>query len=74
MGAVNLTTVKRIIGQRVRRLTIDEAKDWLKKYDQHWTTHKSIVNPHVQALTGGFNSQSINSYVVRKVFDRSKAK
>ena len=68
-----MTTLRRTVSQRVRRMTQEQAKEWLLENNRHQRHHGStIFSPQVRELTGGFNSQSINNYVVRKVYDRAK--
>lgn len=66
------TQLRRKIGQRVRHMTHDQAIDWLHRYNVNFNTFKSIVSPPVQELTDGLNSQSINSYCVRRVHEHSR--
>ena len=63
------TNWKRIAGQRIRRLTADQARLVLESIRQRGAT---IEQPAIRALTGGYASQSINHYVIRKVAERAK--
>lgn len=64
--------VRRIVGQRVRRMSDAALAEWQDRYNANWTKHRSIVSEPVKELTGGLNSQSINAYVVRRVFDERR--
>jgi len=55
---------RRVVGQRVRRLTPDEARAMLARISAEGAT---IFHPDIRAMTGGYNSQSINDYVMRKL-------
>lgn len=58
----------------LRRMSQAQAQEWLKEYNAELqATGPTMYHPSVRRLTGGFNSQSINFLVVRKVFDKSKA-
>lgn len=67
-----MTALRRRVAARVRRMTVEQATAWLNDYHANWVAHKSIVSPPIKQLTGGLNSQSINAYVVRKVFDHKR--
>jgi hypothetical protein len=60
---------KRVAGQRIRRLTPAEAQAAIARISAEGATmfHQDIRN-----LTGGFNSQSINFYVIRKLAEKAK--
>ena len=69
-----LTTLRKTVAQRVRRMTPAQARQWLAEYQAaQAVAGPTMFSEPVRNLTGGFNSQSINFYVVRKVFERSKA-
>lgn len=68
-----LTTLRRRVAQRVRHMTKAEALAWLERYNAESPHYgATIMHQSVRDLTGGYNSQSLNSYVVRKVYERSK--
>lgn len=71
---VPMTRVRRRVGQRVRRLDDAALASWLARYNADWNRAKSIVSEPVKELTGGLNSQSINAYVVRRVYDEIRAR
>ena len=64
--------VRRTVAQRVRRMTAEQLADWMTRYAANWAAHRSVVSEPVKELTGGFNSQSINAYVVRRVYDEQR--
>jgi hypothetical protein len=73
MSDTPMTTLRRKVGQCVRRMTPEQAKAWLARYNAEYVgAGATMFHESVRDLTGGFNSQSINTYVIRKVFDRSK--
>jgi hypothetical protein len=59
---------KRIVGQRVRQLSPEDARIAIARIAEAGAT---IHQPEVRALTGGINSQSINAYVVRRLAVRA---
>lgn len=63
-----ITTLRRTTAQRIRRLTPEQAAAALAEIRADGVT---IFHPAIRALTGGFNSQSINTYVVRKLAVRA---
>lgn len=58
---------KRTVGQNIRHLSPAQAKEKLAAITAEGIT---IFHPTIRALTGGFNSQSINFYVVRKLHEK----
>ena len=60
---MNMKSWRRVLGQRVRRLSPDRAREII---DAH-AKHKGIGDPNYRELTGGFSSQSIDSLVTRKL-------
>lgn len=69
-----ITKLRRRIGQKVRHMTPEQASAWYVGYVNEWNRKRSIANDHIKQITGGLNSQSINAYVIRKVYDRSRGK
>ena len=67
-----LVSMHRRVARRVSMMSKARAEAWLADYNAEFKRTGSIVNPHVKDLTDGFNSQSINDYVVRKVYGRIK--
>lgn len=59
-----LTTIKRSTAARISRLTKEQAQDVLRRVREKGQT---IDQPAVRELTGGYASQSINAWVVRRV-------
>jgi hypothetical protein len=59
---------KRRVGQVVRRLTPGQARRIIDAVSARGVT---IEQPEIRALTGGFNSQDINFYVIRKLAVRA---
>ena len=59
---------KRVVGQRIRRLTPEQAVEKLAAISARGIT---IDQPTVRELTGGYASQSINGYVQRKLAGRA---
>lgn len=60
----NMQKWKRVAGQNIRRLSQDEAAAALARIRAAGIT---IHQPAIRELTGGFASQTINGYVVRKL-------
>lgn len=67
-AVANTKNWRRIVGQRVRRLTPEQARAALNAISAEGIT---IHHPTIRALTGGLNSQSINGYVQRKLAARA---
>lgn len=67
MGAHELTTLRRTVGARVRRLTPEQARDIIARY----SAKGGLQHEDIRNLTGGYNSQSINSYVIRKLAEHA---
>jgi hypothetical protein len=63
-AAPTMNNWRRIVGQRVARLTPAQARALLDDIRGEGTT---IFHPAIRGLTNGLNSQSINSYVMRKL-------
>jgi hypothetical protein len=59
-----LTTVKRSASARISRLTKEQALEVLRQCRERGAT---IDQPAIRELTGGFASQSLNSWVTRRV-------
>ena len=53
---------KKTAEKNIRKLTVSEALDILKRINTEGAT---IFHADIKALTGGFNSQAINFTVVR---------
>lgn len=60
----NMQRWKRVVGQKIRHMTTEEAQAALAEIRAGGVT---IFKPTVRELTGGFNSQTINTYVIRKL-------
>lgn len=61
-----------VAGQRIRRLSADEARAALARIRAEDGPHgATIFHADIRALTGGFNSQSINGYIIRKLAIRA---
>jgi hypothetical protein len=63
-----MTNWKRSVGQHLRHLTPDDAEALLGAIRAEGIT---IFHPTIRKLTGGYNSQSINHYVVQKLAIRA---
>ena len=59
-----LTIMRQTIGQNIRRMSKDDALLWLARFRAEGVT---AFHDSVRELTGGFSSQSICAYVVRRV-------
>ena len=59
---------EKVAARNVRKMSVSEALDILKKIHAEGPT---IFHPAIQALTGGFNSQSINYTIVRLLAKRA---
>lgn len=59
---------RRIVGQRVSRLTEQEARDKLAAIRAEGVT---MFHPTIRELTNGLNSQSINHYVIQRLAHRA---
>ena len=57
-----MATINRRVAAKVSRMTPDEAKEIIAAM-----IPKTIEQPLIRDLTGGFASQSINSTVIRKL-------
>jgi len=68
MTAPTSSNWKRIVGQRVARLSPEEARATLDAIRAEGIT---IFHPAIRSLTNGLNSQSINGYVTRKLAVRA---
>jgi len=53
---------KKTAAANIRKLSASEALDTLKRINSEGAT---IFHPEIRALTGGFNSQTINFLVIR---------
>lgn len=68
MTTPNRHNWKRIVGQRIRHLTPEQARAALDAIQRDGIT---IQHATVRTLTNGINSQSINAYVIRKLAVRA---
>lgn len=59
-----LTTVKRSASARISRLSKDAALEVLRRIREQGQT---MEQPAIRELTGGYASQSLNAWVVRRV-------
>ncbi len=66
--APTMTNWRRIVGQRVSHMTPLEARAALDAIKAEGVT---IFQPTIKALTNGLNSQSVNTYVIRKLAIRA---
>jgi hypothetical protein len=71
MNTTKLQSWKRVVGQRVRRMTPADAAAAIARISAEGAT---MFHQDIRDLTGGFNSQNINFYVIRKLADRAKVK
>jgi hypothetical protein len=55
---------RRILGQKLRRVTADEARATLAA---HAKRGPGIGDPAIRELTGGVSSQAIDGYVLRRL-------
>jgi len=56
------------VGQLVGRMTAERAKEILANIRaEDGPRGATIFHPDIRELTGGYNSQSINGYVIRKL-------
>ena len=63
-----LTSMRRRVGAVVGRMTKDEALSTIAHINaEQAVTGPTIFSETIRGITGGFNSQSINNYVVRKI-------
>jgi len=62
--ATELTKMRRRIGGVIGRMTREDALAALTEIRINGLT---MYHPAIREITGGFNSQSINNYVVRKL-------
>lgn len=74
MKQTPMAALRRRVGQRVSRMTGAALNAWMAEYTANWNAHKSIISEPIKRLTGGFNSQSINAYVIRRVFDEIQSR
>lgn len=59
---------RRVLGQRVRRLSPEQAREI---YDKHCARGPGIGDPAYRELTGGYSSQSIDFQVTRALAIRA---
>lgn len=64
----NLTAMRRRAGARIGKMTPADAHAWLARFTAEGIT---IEHATVRELTGGYASQSICGYIVRKVAIRA---
>lgn len=69
-----MTKLRRRVAAKVSRMTVDQLVQWQAEYNAYWLLHRSIISPAIKTLTDGLNSQSINAYVVRRVYDEIRKK
>ena len=63
-----LASMRRRVGAVVGRMTKDEALATIAQINaEQAVTGPTIFSETIRGITGGFNSQSINHYVVRKI-------
>lgn len=55
---------KRVVGQRIRRLTAASALHRLKMHEAYGVR---LGDPMIKELTGGLSSQAIDAHVLRKL-------
>jgi hypothetical protein len=55
---------KKIVGQRVYRLSVGEAR---VIFDAIISRNRTDEQPEIRMLTGGYSSQYINAYVIEKL-------
>lgn len=65
-----LTTLRRVLGQRVRRLSPEDARKIIVAH-ANGSYRSQIGDPAYRALTGGFSSQSIDGLVTRALARRA---
>lgn len=59
---------KRTVGQKIRHLSSEQAKAIIHAINaKNNAQGATIFHDEIKALTGGYNSQTINAYVVRKL-------
>lgn len=64
---------KKTVARNVRKLTPAQAKTHLADIEaERKAAGDTIFHPTIRKLTGGYNSQSINFHVIRKLYDKSK--
>ncbi len=61
---------KRIVGQRIRRLTMNEAKQILENRSKR-PEGAQIGDPVIRNLTGGYSSQAIDFWVMMKLGEKA---
>jgi len=62
------TTMRRRVGAVIGRMSKDEALATIARINaEHAGPGATIFSETIREITGGFNSQSINGYVVRKL-------
>jgi hypothetical protein len=73
MKGASVINWKRRVGQVVRRLSPRQARAIIDSVNVRSAglAGTTIDLPEIKALTGGFNSQSINYYVMRKLAVRA---
>ena len=59
---ISMATINRRVSAKLRNTTIEEAKELIASL-----IPKTIEQPLIRELTGGYASQSINSIVTRKL-------
>lgn len=65
---MSLPNWKRVVGQRIRGLDKERAKQVLDRIQARRNeVGATIDHPAIRELTGGYASQSINAYVIRKL-------
>lgn len=56
-----MTNWKRVVGQKMRSVSPELAKNILS------SLNPNIGNENIKTLTGGYSSQAIDAYVIRKL-------
>lgn len=59
-----MTQWRRVMAQRIRRLSPEQAREYLRRIRERGIT---IDQPAIRELTGGYASQSINAVVSRRL-------
>jgi hypothetical protein len=64
---------KRTVGSKISRMTPAQAQGKLDAINAERMAAggATIFHPTIKELTGGFNSQSINFYVIRKLAEKT---
>jgi hypothetical protein len=73
-----LQTIRRRVAAKVARMTSEQARTALAAIEAEQKAAcpmggATIFHPTIRKLTGGYNSQSLNFAVIRKLADRAQA-